>query len=151
MITIQCTDSNNPDFKKLVAELDADLAERDGADHTFYHQFNSIANLKYAIILYRDEIPVGCGAIKAFDNITMEVKRMFVPTTEREKGYATTVLKALEHWTHELGNTRCILETGKRQPEAIALYQKNGYHRISNYGPYQGIENSICFEKNVSS
>ena len=151
MIIIQRTDFKHSHFTKLVAQLDADLAERDGADHTFYHQFNSIANLKYAIVLYKDEIPVGCGAIKAFDHNTMEIKRMYVPTTDRGKGYATKVLHALEQWAYELENTRCILETGKRQPEAIALYEKNGYRRISNYGQYQGIKNSVCFEKNVSS
>jgi len=151
MLTLQRTNSKNPDFIKLVAELDADLGERDGDEHAFYHQFNSIDGLNHTIVLYRDEIPVGCGAIKAFDNNSMEVKRMYVPPSERGKGYATKVLKALEKWAAELGNSRCILETGKRQPEAIALYEKNGYQRIPNYGQYQGIENSVCFEKNVSS
>jgi hypothetical protein len=41
------------------------------------------------------------------------------------------------------------LETGKKQPEAIQLYQKSGYHIIPNYGQYAGIENSVCFEKQV--
>lgn len=151
MLALQRTNSKNPDFVKLVAQLDADLGQRDGADHAFYHQFNSIDNLNHTIVLYKDKKAVGCGAIKAFDNTTMEVKRMYVPPTERGKGYATMVLEALELWARELGNTRCILETGKRQPEAVALYEKNGYRRIPNYGQYQGIENSICFQKNVSS
>lgn len=151
MITLQRTDSKNPDFIKLVAQLDADLGIRDGDDHAFYHQFNNIDNLKHTIVLYMDEKPIGCGAIKSFDNNTMEVKRMYVPPSVRGKGYATKILEALELWTQELGDSRCILETGKRQPEAISLYEKNGYQQISNYGQYQGIENSVCFEKNVSS
>lgn len=151
MITLQRTDSKNPDFIKLVAQLDADLGIRDGDDHAFYHQFNNIDNLKHTIVLYMDEKPIGCGAIKSFDNNTMEVKRMYVPPSVRGKGYATKVLEALELWTQELGDSRCILETGKRQPEAISLYEKNGYQQISNYGQYHGIENSVCFEKNVSS
>jgi len=151
MFTLQRTDSKNLDFIELVAQLDADLGERDGDDHEFYHQFNSIANLNHTIVLYRQETPIGCGAIKAFDHNTMEIKRMYVPPTERGNGYATQILEALEFWANELGNTRCILETGKRQPEAIALYEKNGYTRISNYGPYKGIDNSVCFQKNVSS
>lgn len=151
MLTIQRTDSKNPDFIKLVGQLDADLAARDGADHSFYHQFNSIVNLKNAIVLYSNESPVACGAIKLVDNYTMEIKRMYVSKTERGKGYATKVLQALEVWVPELEYTRCILETGKRQPEAIALYKKNGYQQIPNYGPYKDVENSVCFEKNVSS
>ncbi|WP_407644578.1 hypothetical protein [Croceimicrobium hydrocarbonivorans] len=40
-----------------------------------------------------------------------------------------------------------ILETGINQPEAIRLYEKNGYQRIPNYPPYEGVETSYCFEK----
>jgi putative acetyltransferase len=57
------------------------------------------------------------------------------------------VLAELEAWAAELGYPKCVLETGKRQPEAIALYEKQGYQRISNYGQYIGVENSVCFEK----
>lgn len=151
MIALRRTNSKNTDFIELVAELDKDLAERDGEDHAFYDQFNSIAHLNHAIVLYKKDKAVGCGAIKSFDDSRMEVKRMYVPPKERGNGYATLILNALELWAKELGNTHCILETGKRQPEAIALYEKKGYRRIPNYGQYQGIENSVCFEKSVSS
>jgi GNAT superfamily N-acetyltransferase len=150
MISIQRTDSKNQNFIALVEQLDADLGERDGEEHAFYHQFNSIENLKYAIVLYTDKKPVGCGAIKAFDSTTMEVKRMYTLPEMRGKGLATTILKELEHWAFEIGYKTCILETGKRQPEAIALYTKNGYEFIPNYGQYEGIENSVCFQKDVS-
>jgi hypothetical protein len=40
-----------------------------------------------------------------------------------------------------------VLETGKRQPDAVALYKKCGYKQIPNYGQYIGMENSVCFEK----
>ena len=53
----------------------------------------------------------------------------------------------LEKWAGELGYKKCILETGKKQPEAISLYKKNGYKPIPNYGQYTGIDNSVCFEK----
>lgn len=150
MISTLRTDSENQNFIALVAELDADLGERDGEEHAFYHQFNSIQNLKYAIVLYLDEKPVGCGAIKAFNANTMEVKRMYILPKARGKGLATRILKELEVWAFDLGYKKCILETGKRQPEAIALYTKNGYEIIPNYGQYVGIENSVCFQKHVS-
>lgn len=94
---------------------------------------------------------VGCGAIKAFSNDAMheaiEVKRMYVPPDQRGNGIASFVLSALEEWAKEMGYKRCVLETGKRQPEAIALYKKNGYTITPNYGQYIGIANSVCFEK----
>ena len=144
---IKRTDSDNPDFIKLVKYLDADLAEKDGSDHAFYSQYNKIDKIKHAVVLYKNDIAIGCGAIKEFAENTMEVKRMYTVTESRGKGIATNILRELENWAAELSYKKCVLETGKRQPEAIALYKKNGYEIISNYGQYVGIENSVCFEK----
>ena len=150
MIRLVRTNSENVDFANLVSKLDAELGERDGDDHSFYHQFNSIDTIKYAVVAYINDIAVGCGAIKEHDANCMEVKRMYVPPEARGKGIATKVLQELEEWAVELHNTHCLLETGKRQPEAIALYLKNEYQIIPNYGQYLGVENSVCFKKNVS-
>ena len=57
------------------------------------------------------------------------------------------VLKDLEAWAKELGYTKCILETGKKMPEAIRVYEKNDYALIPNYGQYAGVVESVCFEK----
>ena len=59
------------------------------------------------------------------------------------------ILISLEKWASELGYKKAILETGKGQPEAIALYQKAGYQIIENYGPYKGLDNSVCMGKNI--
>lgn len=147
MITSIRTDSENQDFQKLVKELDADLRFRDGKEHLFYSQFNKIDKIKYAIIIYENEIPVGCGAIKEYSQYSMEVKRMYVSVDKRGQGIALIVLKELEQWAIDLKYSKCVLETGKRQPEAIALYEKNGYKITPNFGQYKNIQNSICFEK----
>jgi putative acetyltransferase len=147
MIRILRTDSEHPDFISLVRLLDADLAQRDGADHSFYAQFNKIDNIKHAIVAYHDDKAVGCGAIKEFSSEAMEVKRMYTLPETRGKGIATRILQELEKWAGEMRYKKTVLETGKRQPEAVELYQKNGYARIPNYGQYKGVENSLCFEK----
>ena len=141
------TDASNLEFQKLVSLLDRELAERDGPDNIFYSQYNFIEGIKYAVVLYHKMLPAGCGAIKSFDENSMEIKRMFVIPKMRGNQMGTSILSALENWAFELGYGRCVLETGKRQPEAIRLYLKNGYKIIPNYGQYQGIENSVCFEK----
>ena len=143
------TSSTDQDFIALVKLLDQELAIVDGDDHAFYHQFNSINVLKHTIVLYENNIPVGCGAIKKFDDTSAEVKRMYTLTETRGKGVATKVLLELEKWAKELNYKYTILETGKRLPDAIALYQKNGYEIIPNYGQYVGIENSVCFRKEL--
>ena len=147
MIKLIRTDSDNQDFIFLVKHLDADLAKRDGDDHSFYSQFNKIDKIKHAVVAYDNDQPVGCGAIKEFSVNSMEVKRMYTAPDGRGKGIATEVLTELEKWAGELSYEKCVLETGKRQPEAIKLYTKNGYNITPNYGQYIGIDNSVCFEK----
>lgn len=147
MLKIIRINSSDEDFISLVKSLDADLQIRDGNDHPFFAQYNKLDNIKYAVVAYLDEIPVGCGAIKQYDENTMEVKRMFVNPEFRGKGIATKVLIELENWTRELNFSKCILETGKKQPEAMRLYQKNGYKSIPNFEQYKNVESSVCFEK----
>ena len=149
MVKLIRTDSRNLDFTELVKLLDADLAVKDGEDHSFYSQFNKIDNIRYVVVAYEDEKPSGCGAIKEFGADTMEIKRMFVNPESRRKGIAMKILSELENWALELSYTRCILETGKRQPDAIGLYKKTGYRSIPNYGQYAGVKNSVCFEKDL--
>lgn len=147
MINVIRTDSNNQDFIELIKHLDADLSERDGKDHSFYAQFNKINKIKYVVVAYENSAPVGCGAIKEYSPSSMEIKRMYTSLESRGNGIASTVLTELEKWAAELSYKKCILETGKKQPEAIGLYKKNGYNLIPNYGQYAEIENSLCFEK----
>jgi GNAT superfamily N-acetyltransferase len=149
MVKLIRTDSRNLDFTELVKLLDADLAVKDGEDHSFYSQFNKIDNIRYVVVAYEDEKPSGCGAIKEFGADTMEIKRMFVNPESRRKGIAMKILSELENWALELSYTKCILETGKRQPDAIGLYKKTGYKSIPNYGQYAGVKNSVCFEKDL--
>jgi GNAT superfamily N-acetyltransferase len=77
----------------------------------------------------------------------MEVKRMYTIPELRGKGIASAILRKLEEWAKEMSNEKCILETGKKQVEAIKLYKKNNYKIIENYGQYANVDNSFCFEK----
>jgi GNAT superfamily N-acetyltransferase len=149
MITLKRTDSEDPDFISLVRLLDAELAIVDGDEHTFYSQFNKIDSIKYVVVAYHDSAPMGCGAVKSYSEQVMEIKRMFVLSDARKKGIASGVLNELEKWSKELGAVKCILETGKRQTDAVSLYTKNSYRPIANYGQYAGVENSLCFEKEL--
>ena len=141
-------DSN---FQQLVSELDRELKIRDGEDHAFYAQFNASLHLQHVMLLYVDEKPVACGAFKKLSDNEAELKRMFALANYRGKGYASTLLLALENWAASLDYKKMLLETGINQPEAVALYKKAGYIVVNNYGPYIGITNSICMEKQLIS
>jgi GNAT superfamily N-acetyltransferase len=148
-IEIIRTNSENIDFINLVKQLDAYLKITDEEEHDFYNQFNNIDVLKHVVVIYVDKVAVGCGAIKEFDKITVEVKRMFVLKSTRGKGIAQKVLTELEVWAKELNFKSCVLETGKRQVEAVGFYHKCNYKIIPNYGQYKEMQNSICFKKNL--
>lgn len=149
MTFLKRTTSADNDFQKLVDQLDKDLAIRDGDEHAFYAQFNKTVNIKNVVVAYINKEAVGCGAFKQYDTNTVEIKRMFVELPFRGKGIAQQVLTELELWAKENNCNTCILETGKKQPEAIALYTKTGYTIISNYGQYEGVENSVCMKKEI--
>ena len=149
MLTIQRTNSSDPDFISLVKQLDEDLLRRDGKDHAFFRQFNKIDNLNQVVVAHYENTAVGCGSIKPFNEDTAEVKRMFVLPNMRGRGIAAEILKELERWAKETGYAHTILETGIRQPEAIRLYQKSNYSIIPNYGQYIGVETSVCMTKRL--
>ena len=149
MTTFKRTDSDNPDFRGLVALLDKDLATRDGDEHSFYAQFNKVDNIRNVIVCYTNDVAIGCGAFKEYDKQQVEIKRMFVQPAYRGHGIGHKILRELELWAAELNYSECILETGKKQPEAIKLYQKAGYSVIKNYGQYENVENSVCMKKPI--
>ena len=149
MIKLIRTSSENQDFLTLVKLLDADLAISDGDEHSFYNQFNKTDLIKHVVVLYENDIAVSCGSLKEESLKRMEVKRMYTRPESRSRGLASMVLSELETWAREMFYDKCILETGKKQPYAIQLYKKNGYQLIPNYGQYQGIVNSLCFEKDL--
>ncbi|MCL7752510.1 GNAT family N-acetyltransferase [Polaribacter sp. Z022] len=149
MLKITRTNSENIDFIKLVKKLDAYLKITDGDEHDFYNQYNNIDVLKNVVVIYVNDVAVGCGAIKKFNESSMEVKRMFVSIENRGQGIAKKIVLELEVWAKELGYKSCVLETGKRQIEAVNFYHKCNYKVIPNYGQYKAMDNSICFEKQL--
>lgn len=143
------TDASDPSFRTLVTELDKELAIRDGDEHAFYDQYNKLESIPHAVLLMDGALPAACGAMRAFAPDAVEIKRMFTAPAHRNKGLGAFILIELESWARELNYKRCVLETGRKQPEAIALYTKSGYHLIPNYGQYIGVDSSVCFEKEL--
>ena len=150
MIRFTRTDSEHPDFRLLAAELEAELKIRDGDDYETLAQLNKIDFIPQALVIYENGNPIACGAIREYEHGVMEIKRMYVKMDCRGKGIASLVLEQLENWTLESSFKKCVLETGRNQPEAISLYLKKGYVQILNFGAYTHSANSVCFEKLLS-
>ena len=148
-ITLKRTNSADPDFQSLIRQLDAELRLRNGDEMDEYDKHNIIAPIDTVVIAYLDNGPAACGCFKKYDETTVEIKRMFVAPPARGKGISRKILAELETWAHTLGFGYVILETGGRQIEALALYQRAGYTPIANYPPYQEMEDSYCFNKEL--
>jgi putative acetyltransferase len=138
----------NPAFQELVAQLNEDLANRDGKDHPL-SQFNEIIHLKYVVVVYLKNKAVGCGAIAKYDLVATEIKRMYVTPSHRGQQLGENILSELENWTKELGLSKCILFMGVNQPEAMKLYLRNNFSVIENYGKLKDIPDSICLAKTL--
>jgi putative acetyltransferase len=90
---------------------------------------------------------VGIAALALRADSTAELKRVFVAPSARGRGVARDILRAVEDFTRSQGVSAIRLETGVAQPEAIALYEKVGYHHIPRFGQYVDDETSVCMEK----
>ena len=147
--TFYRTTNEYADFRQMVNALDEDLLIRNGETQHLYHQYNKIDHINHAMVVYAGIKPVGCGCFKRSDDETVEIKRMFVLPEMRGKQLAAQLLQELEQWAIEEGFTKSVLETGVRQVEAIRLYTVAGYVRTENYAQYFGMEDSICYRKEL--
>jgi GNAT superfamily N-acetyltransferase len=102
------------------------------------------------LVVRLESRPVACGGVRRLADGVAEIKRMYVVPDGRGRGIGRTLLAALEREASDAGLPCVRLETGCRQPEAIALYERAGYRRIPPYGPFVDDPDSVCFEKTLS-
>jgi len=85
------------------------------------------------VVAYADGRPVGCGGVKRLDDRCSEIKRLYVAPDARKSGVARLLLQRLEHLARESGHAVVRLDTGDRQPGALALFRSAGYRHIADY------------------
>ena len=142
------TNSDNPAFKMLEAELESELNERDDSIQLQFDSYDTPKNyIDTVVVAYDDDTPIGFGCFKPFDDSTAEIKRMYVSKDYRRKGVASIILLELELWAAQHEFIKMALHSSTKQPEAIHLYTKYGYKKIPSYGMYANIANSIGMQK----
>ena len=153
-IEISREDIHSPVASTLILDLNSELSSRypeEGANH-FRLDADEVEEGKGAfLVTHVDGKPVGCGAIRRLDANTAEIKRMYVVPDARGKGIGRAILTALETESRRLNVHKIVLETGDRQPEALALYASSGFDRINRYGEYIDSPLSVCMAKILSS
>lgn len=149
IVEVVKTTSKNPDFVSLIKTFDNYLWERYPELKNNYWGNNVIEFNPNVVVIYLEGKAVACGCFKKYDKQTIEIKRMFVSPEARGLGLAQRVLQELELWALESGYSVSVLETLYKQEEAISLYQKVGYSIVDNYGPYVGLDKSVCMKKEI--
>ena len=132
----------------LIAAAVAELAERYEGEQDPAVDPDDLAPPSGAFLVATvDGDAVGCGGVRVLFPGTAEIKRMYVAPEVRRHGVGRALLTALEDAARDLGCAALRLETGLRQPEAIALYEDAGYRQIPRYGYWADAPLSVCFEK----
>ncbi|WP_379153117.1 GNAT family N-acetyltransferase [Paenibacillus sp. sgz5001063] len=146
-------DPENRDLQKLIKRLDDELKSRYPHETIYVVDFSDpkVREMTF-VVAYAGNQPVGCGGLRplAADSSMMELKRFYVDPDTRKQGIANRMLLDLEQKAAAVGCREIRLETGIKQPEAIALYEKHGYRPIDLFGPYIGDPDSLCYGKVLS-
>ncbi|WP_149826254.1 GNAT family N-acetyltransferase [Streptomyces tailanensis] len=148
---------DHPDAVKLDDEVQAEYQVRygDGGDATFVDPAHFAPPAGLYLIAYDEHgRPLATGGWRSQEandegylDGDAELKRMYVIPEARGLGLARRILARLESDARTVGRTRMVLETGSKQPEAVALYTSSGYEPCAKFGYYRFHELSLCFAK----
>ncbi|MFD9909339.1 GNAT family N-acetyltransferase [Streptomyces sp. NPDC059063] len=151
---------DHPDAVKLNDRVQAEYAERYGDDGDATYLDASMFRPPHGLYLIAydaTDAPVATGGWRAMDENgegyadgDAEIKRMYVVPEARGLGLARRVLALLEEDARAAGRTRMVLETGAKQPEAIALYTSSAYTPCARFGYYRDFPLSRCYAKPLS-
>ena len=156
MLLLRAVAYDHPDVAVLVAAVQREYVQRYGdEDATPVDPAEFAPPHGFFTVGYLAGTPVACGGWRARGSAAdeplregdAEVKRMFVLAAHRGRGYARAVLAELERTATGAGRRRIVLETGTRQPEAVALYTSAGYAPLAAFGVYRHSPNSRCYAK----
>ncbi len=151
-LTIRRDSIAAPDVLRLFLALNAELSmlyTEDGANHFGLEPHEVTEGQGAIFVAYEGDDALGCSAIRRLDDSTAELKRMYVVPQARGIGVALLLTRALEDEARKLGVRRLVLETGGRQPEALALAEKLGFARIAPFGEYVDSPLSVCMGKEL--
>lgn len=146
---IRFVTADSTDFRELAAQLDAYYFTLVGDIQLKYAEPNRPENMNALAVAYEGETPIACGAWKAVDADTAEIKRIFVSPKHRRCGVATALIRALEEDAVRCGRRKLILETAVDTSQSHQLYFSLGYQLRDYYGSPAGAENCLCFHKEM--
>ncbi|MCI0538932.1 MAG: GNAT family N-acetyltransferase [Verrucomicrobiales bacterium] len=150
-LTIEADDPVGETARKLIHDLCEEMSGRYGTPPSPFSPSEASAPRSVFLMARMGGDPVGCGALRQFDEGAAEIKRMYVAPAGRRRGIARKILAELERLAREFGYGSIRLETGIRQPEAQQLYESMGFRRIPAFGPYVEIPRAFALRKRFAT
>ena len=150
-IRYEWTDGNNSDFQRFYLATEEYYSSIVGGEKNRkgFIPYNISQNIGIVVIAYIDDIAVGCAGLKSYSDTDAEIKRVWVEPVYRRRHIAVDMMQMIENKAKEQHFSRTILQTREAMTEAVSLYEKLGYYRISNYPPYDRLECAICYAKDL--
>jgi GNAT superfamily N-acetyltransferase len=147
-VEIRVVPYDHTDAVGLIAQVQQEYVVRyGGVDRTPVDPVQFAPPSGLFLVGYLDSAPIACGGWRTHGNGAVEVKRMYVAPPARGRGLARAVLAELERTARQAGHRQIILETGLRQPEAVALYHAEGYRAVPGFGVYRDAQDAIHLGK----
>ena len=150
-IRYEWTDGADKDFQRFYLATEEFYSSIVGGEKNRkgFIPYNISQNIGIVVIAYIDDIAVGCAGLKSYSDTDAEIKRVWVEPVYRRRHIAVDMMQMIENKAKEQHFSRTILQTREAMTEAVSLYEKLGYYRISNYPPYDRLEGAICYAKDL--
>ena len=149
LLELRLVESGNKNFRALVRALDGEQVERFGESARKYQPSGEEEAFERACLLIREGRAVACGAFRKLDGETAELKRIYVRPDCRRRGYARQMVEQLELQALFGGYLRMAVATGRKMPEALALYAGLGYREAPAWGDFVGDRACVCMAKEL--
>ncbi|MGY1705803.1 GNAT family N-acetyltransferase [Geodermatophilus sp. SYSU D00697] len=141
---------DDPVARRLVARVQQEYVTRyGGPDGAVVDPAEFAPPAGLFLVAEVDGVPAGCGAWRVHDEGVVEVKRVYVEPAFRRRGLAQLLMAELERTAAAAGHRAVVLNSGDRQPEALALYAALGYTPVAGYGVYAEAPGAVFLGKEL--
>jgi GNAT superfamily N-acetyltransferase len=151
-VTVRALPYDDPVAQYLVEQVQQEYVQRyGGRDGAVVDPAEFLPPQGLFLVAEVAGVAAGCGAWRTHGDGVAEIKRVYVEPAFRRQGLAQVLVTALERSASAAGHRSVVLNSGLRQPEALALYDRLGYVTVPGYGIYAGAPEARFLGKDLVS